>query len=227
METASMVLQPFYVTSYRYAAQHTRWRDLEDVWEFHDRLFGDSVSLVTLSDWWWRYSRMALLVRDEFGDVVGTFDASPLEPAAFDAVLNGAIAKADLTAEHIRSPRTGEVMRYWCITSFSTHPGLHRRVGALGALLMGIADRLAALPEVGGPSAWCAVGLSRDACRLLQRIGFRVHRNGSQTLDGKPTLVLTLDSAEQMQAVRTTIAGIATTCARRQAVLGSRRLRAA
>jgi hypothetical protein len=218
-----VVLQPFYAVSYRYAVQATRWGDLADVWEFENQFFGDdNVSLETLRSWWWRYSRMALLVRDESGQVVGTFDASPLTAQAFAAVLDGTAAEADLSADDIQAPCNGEVVSRWCITSLTTHPALHRRVDALGALLVGIADRLANLPEVGGPSEWCAVGQSREGGRLLQHVGFRVHRSAAQTRDGKPIFRLTTDTADQVHAFRTTIARLAATYARRQAVLRSR-----
>jgi hypothetical protein len=157
----------------------------------------------------------------------GHFDASPREPSAFNELVNGACAEVDPTAEQIWSPRHGEVVSHWCITSLTTHPAAQRRVGGLGALLVGSVGRLASKPEAGGPSAWCAVGQSQEGGRLPRHVGFRVHRNSSQTPYGKPSPAGRRHTAADASLLRSSLADLAATCARRRAVLHSRLLDAA
>jgi hypothetical protein len=201
-----------------YVAQPTRWRDLSDVWAFEDQLFGaDNISFATFRDWWWRYSRMAFHVRDETGQVIGTFDASPLEPRAFQELLDGQRDERDLSVECIRPVQRDEVVSHWCVTSLTARSAGTRRVDVLGALLNGILDRLQTLPEVGWPSAWCAVAQSREGERILQRAGFQQYCDSSQTK--RPRYLLRLDSADHLGAFRATFAQAANVLAYRQATV--------
>jgi len=201
-----------------YVATPTRWRDLHDIWAFEDDVFGaDNITFERFRDWWWRYSRMAFHVRDEGGHVVGTFDASPLEPRAFQDLLEGTRDERDLSVECIRPVRRGEVVRHWCVTSLTAHSAGARRIDVLAALMAGIVERLHALPEVGYPSAWCAVAQSREGERVLQRAGFRQYGDGSRTT--QPTYLLRLDSAEHLRTFRTTFAQAANVLTYRQATV--------
>jgi len=213
-------------TAPRYVAQATRLRDLADVWAFENEAFGESnLDLETLRGWWWRYSRMALHVRDERGAIVGTFDASPLEAHAFESILEGRREERDLAADCVRALRRNEVAAHWCATSLVTSPTWAGRVDVLAALLIGIVHRLDSLPEISWPSAWCAVAQSPEGGRLLERAGFRRYRGGSSTKP--PTYLLTLDSEAQLHAFVARLALAAEVYCRRARQIGVNRTDAA
>jgi hypothetical protein len=193
-------------------ARATRWQDLTDVWEFENRFFGaDNVSWQTLRDWWWRYSRFALHVRDSRGQVVGTFDASPIEPHAFAGLLDGTFTERDLSMDRIRPPRRGETVSHWCMSSLTTCGSMAERLAILAALGRGIVERLDRLPEVGWPSRWCAVAQSTEGRRMLERAGFRRHRDDSAVYAHE------LNCAEDLRALRGHIASAADILMRRNA----------
>ena len=198
------------IDAHQVVARATRWRDLADVWEFENGAFGaDNVSWQTLRDWWWRYSGFALHVRDARGRVVGTFDASPIEPRAFASLLDGTYTEHDLTMECIRAPRPGEIASHWCMSSLATCGSMSERLVILAALSRGIVQRLDRLPEVGWPSRWCAVAQSSEGRRLLERSGFRRCRDGSSVY------VCYLNCAEDLRALRSHFAAAADILTRR------------
>lgn len=192
-------------------AQATCWQDLADVWKFENEVFGaDNVSWETLRDWWGRYSGFAIHVRDSGDRVVGTFDASPIDPHAFASLLDGRCTERDLSMACIRPPRTDEVVSHWFVSSLTARGSMAERMDILGALSRGFVERLDRLPEVGWPSRWCAVAQSLEGRRLLERAAFRAHRDGSSVF------VRDVNYAEDLRAFRGHFAAAAAILARRE-----------
>jgi hypothetical protein len=198
--------------THQVVARSTRWRDLEDVWEFENDVFeADNVSWETLRDWWWRYAGFAMHVRDARGQVVGTFDASPIAPQAFASLLEGRCTERELSMECIRPPRGDEVVSHWCMSSLAARGSRAERLAIIRALSREIVERLDRLPEVGWPSRWCAVAQSVEGKRLLERAGFRRYR------DESAVFVRDLDSEADLRAFRGHFAAAADVIARRDA----------
>jgi hypothetical protein len=128
--------------------------------------------------------------------VVGTFDASPIDPHSFASLLDGTCTERDLSVECIRPPRTNEVVKHWCVSSLTARGSMAERMAILGALSRGLVERLDRLTEVGWPSRWCAVAPSHEGGRLLERAGFRCNR------DDLAVMVRDLNSAEDLRAFR-------------------------
>ena len=80
---------------------------------------------------------------------------------------------AQPTRWRIRPVRHDEVVKHWSVTSLTARSAGSRRIDVRAALMNGIVERLQTLPELGWPSAWCAVAQSREGEHVLHRAGFR------------------------------------------------------